>query len=53
MVDPMAASRVSAHDGPMSVLTLNETPVFDLDRAPHGGRDPRSLAPVADELTVI
>lgn len=44
MVDPMAASRAGGQDGCMSVMTLHENPAVDLDRAPHGGRDPAHVA---------
>jgi hypothetical protein len=44
MVDPMAAWRLGGHDEAMSVMTLHENPVVDLDRAPHSGRDPAHVA---------
>jgi len=40
----MVASRSVVHDGRMTVMTLNEMPVVELDRAPHGGRDPAHVA---------
>src|SRR4029079_6359199 len=44
MVAPIAASCACAQDGHMSAMTLHKTPAVDLDRAPHGGRDPAHVA---------